>query len=222
MGGAEPAVVYTASGECPPDEIERDVPGWRGVGPVLAGNRARGQLQLGVFGDLFTIVALYVSQGNVLDAATGWALAEVADLACDRWRSKDSGMWELPEARQNAWSEDLGAYVWYSGSDDLDASILLHAISGFDRGKRMSATLDALRDTLRAGPHLYRLSGARDEGEGAFIACGFWLASALHLCGRAEEAREQMDELVRSVPNDVGLMAEMIDPGTGDFLGNLP
>jgi GH15 family glucan-1,4-alpha-glucosidase len=260
--GPEPCVCYALDGTVPPTPVERDVPGWRGIGPVLSGNRARGQLQLGVFGDLFDIVSRYVDHGNVLDAGTARSLAAIADLACDRWRSKDSGMWEMPEVQhyttskigcwmaltkavelaeageipgdparwrseaarirtwveENSWSEERGAYVWFPGSDALDASILLHAISGFDRGERMSATLDALREELGAGPHLYRYSGAQ-QSEGAFVACSFWLASALHLVGRTGEARELMDELV-GVPNDVGVLAEMIDPDTGDFLGN--
>jgi GH15 family glucan-1,4-alpha-glucosidase len=107
-----------------------------------------------------------------------------------------------------------------SGSDSLDASIVLHAISGFDRGERMSRTLDALRAELGAGPHLYRFSGAAEE-EGTFVACSFWMVSALTLCGRVAEARELMDELVGSA-NDVGLLAEMLDPQTGDLLGNVP
>ncbi|MCZ2813792.1 glycoside hydrolase family 15 protein [Modestobacter sp. VKM Ac-2979] len=262
--GPEPQVVYALDGGLVPTAEFRDVPGWRGAAPVVSGNNAAGQLQLGVFGDLFSIVALYVEHGNVLDAHTGRLLAGVADLACDRWRSKDSGMWELPEHRhyttsklgcwmaltkavelaesgqipgddarwrseaehirewveQNCWSDERGAYVWYPGTDQLDASIVLHAISGFDRGERMSSTLDALRAELGAGPHLYRFTGAAEE-EGVFLACSFWLVSALALCGRVEEARGLMDELM-STPNDVGLLSEMLDPATGDLLGNLP
>ena len=118
------------------------------------------------------------------------------------------------------WDDERRTYTWYPGSEGLDASILLHAISGFDRGERMSSTLDALRDELGAGPYLYRYTGMREE-EGAFVACSFWMASALHPVGRTTEARTLMDELV-GVPNDVGLMAEMIDPDSGDFIGNLP
>jgi GH15 family glucan-1,4-alpha-glucosidase len=121
---------------------------------------------------------------------------------------------------EHCWSADRGAYVWYPGTDQLDASIVLHAISGFDRGERMSSTLDALRADLGAGPHLYRYSGA-DKEEGVFLACSFWMVSALTLCGRVDEARDLMDELM-SAANDVGLLAEMLDPATGDFLGNLP
>ena len=62
-----------------------------------------------MFGDLFSIVALYVDNGNVLDAETGRMLAGVADLACDRWRSQDAGMWELHEARHYTTSK-LGCW----------------------------------------------------------------------------------------------------------------
>jgi GH15 family glucan-1,4-alpha-glucosidase len=213
-------------------------------------------------------VKLYVDAGGVLDAETGRLLAATADAACDRWRQRDAGMWELHEARhyttskmgcwlaltaavhlaelgqvpgdpsrwrseaelvrawvaEHCWSEELGAYTWYPGTDDLDASVLLHAISGFDRGERMSSTLDALRRELSHGPHLYRYTGAAAE-EGTFVACSFWMVSALQLCGRGEEARALMDALVDgedSALNDVGVLAEMVDPATGHWLGNLP
>lgn len=264
--GPEPQIFYTLEGEKPPPtETITDAPGWRGIGPVKNGNGAADQLQLGIFGDLFTIVRLYVDNGHVLDTPTGRALADIADQACDWWRRPDAGMWELERTEhyttsrlgawealtsaaklaeagqipgdsarwtaeaerirtwveENCWDEDRRTYTWYPGSQGLDASILLHAVSGFDRGERMSSTIDALRSELGAGPHLYRYSGMREE-EGAFLACSFWMVSALHLVGRTAEARELMDELVATAPNDVGLMAEMIDPATGDFWGNLP
>lgn len=263
--GTEPSVFYPLDGSCPQSEVtEYDVPGWRGVGPVVTGNRAADQLQLGVFGDVFSIMALYVDNGNVLDDGTGRLLGQIADLAADAWHRQDSGMWELPELQhyttsklgcwqalthaahladlgqipgspdrwraeaerirswveERAWSEERGAYVSYPGSDELDASILLHAISGFDRGHRMSSTLDALRRDLGSGPHLYRYTGAADQ-EGAFVACSYWMVSALALVGRRDEAGELMDDLV-TTPNDVGVLAEMIDPSSGAFLGNLP
>ncbi len=259
--GPEPRVLYRLDGSPPTGLQTRDVPGWRGIGPVLSGNGAADQLQLGVFGDLFSIVKLYVDNGNVLDTDTGRSLASIADLACDRWHSKDSGMWELEElrhyttsklgcwqalmaaadladrghipgnairwraeaeqirswVRENAWSEDRRGYVWYPGSDKLDASILLHAVSGFDRGPRMRATISLLRKELGVGPHLYRYTGAEQE-EASFVACSFWMVSALHLTGQRDDARMLMAELVRTV-NDVGLLAEMIDPPSDAFSG---
>ncbi|MEI4274189.1 glycoside hydrolase family 15 protein [Klenkia sp. LSe6-5] len=263
--GPEPRVCYTLEGELTDGVREPDVPGWRGIGPVQAGNAAAHQLQLGVYGDLFSLVALYVEHGNVLDADTGRSLASIADTACDRWQQKDSGMWELHDPQhyttsklgcwqaltkavelaeagqipgdpsrwraeaarirawvvENAWDDARGAYLWYPGSDGLDCSILLHAISGFDRGERMSSTLDALRRELGAGPHLYRYTGM-DAEEGVFLACSYWMVSALQLCGRGEEARALMTELEDGTANDVGMLAEMLDPADGAFLGNLP
>ncbi len=241
--GPPPLILYALDGSVhSEDPAEQDAPGWRGIGPVVIGNRATDQLQLGVFGDLFSIVQLYVDNGNVLDDDTGRTLAAIADLTCDAWRRPDSGMWELTEVRHyttsklgcwhaltnaahladlgqipgdstrwrteaghirewvetQAWSAERQAYVWYPGSLDLDCSILLHAISGFDRGDRMSSTLDALRAELGDGPHLYRYTGAADE-EATFVACSFWMVSALHLVGRTDEAHALMDELVSTL-----------------------
>ncbi|WP_083587060.1 glycoside hydrolase family 15 protein [Agrococcus sp. Marseille-P2731] len=260
------AVLHGLDGSVPGDEVtEHDVPGWRGAQPVVSGNRAASQLQLGVYGDVFNIVAMYVDAGNVLDAPTGRLMAEIADLAADSWRRKDAGMWELEvdqhyttsklgcwhaleqaahlaelgqipgdakrwrfEAdairdwvEEHCWSEERGAYVWYPGTDRLDASILLHAISGFDRGERMRRTLDALDGELGEGPHLVRYSGAGDE-ESSFVACSFWMVAARAHCGQVDMARERMELLLAEAPNDVGLLAEMLDADTGAFLGNLP
>lgn len=84
----------------------------------------------------------------------------------------------------------------------------------------MRATVDRVRDELAVGPHVYRYSGV-DAEEATFVACGFWLVQALAELGSLSEAVERMDSLVDSA-NDVGLFAEMIDPATGDFWGNLP
>ena len=257
--------IFTAlDGSSAPLAERQDAPGWRNIGPVVCGNDAAGQLQMGVYGDLFNIVRLYVDAGHELDIETGRMLADLADLACDVWQRPDAGMWELHEEQhfttsklgcwhaldcavhlaetgqipgraerwaaerdrirnwveQNCWSEERQAYVWYPDSDKLDASILLHAISGFDRGERMSATLDALRAELGRGALLYRFSGAEKE-EGAFVACTFWMVSALAHVGRLEEAAELMDQAV-ALANDVGLFTEMITESDHAFLGNFP
>jgi GH15 family glucan-1,4-alpha-glucosidase len=263
--GAGTGVFYRLDGSPIDPVVEREASGWRGIGPVVTGNRAQGQLQLSIYADLFSTVRLYVEAGHALDTDTGHLLTDFADQACDAWRTRDAGMWELEQiehyttsklgcwhalrcavklaelgqipgdpdrwageaerirewVERECWSEELGGYEWYPGSRKLDASILLHAGSGYDRGPRMSSTIDALRRDLGRGPLLYRFSGARDEQEGTFVACSFWAVSALHHVGRDAEARTLMAELVE-LTNDVGVLSEMIDPEDNSFLGNLP
>ena len=86
--GSDPHVMYTLRGELLDGVEEFDVPGWQGIGPVVTGNPARDQLQLGVYGDLFAICRTYVDAGNVLDVETGRMLAQVADRTCDLWRER--------------------------------------------------------------------------------------------------------------------------------------
>ncbi|MEJ6490321.1 glycoside hydrolase family 15 protein [Leucobacter sp. USCH14] len=262
--GPELHVMYTLDGELVPEPQRHHVPGWRGIGPVVSGNPATQQLQLGVYGDLIAICRTYVDAGNVLDVATARMLAGVADRTCDLWRNPDSGMWELGTDRhyvsskmgcwkalddaaalteagsipgsahrwraerdrirewidEHGWSEERRSYLFYAGGEELDASVLLHAPTGFDRGERMSATIDAVTAELGTGPLLYRYSGAERE-EHTFVACAFWRVEALACVGRHEEALELMDALV-DCANDVGIYAEMIDADTGSAWGNTP
>lgn len=109
------------------------------------------------------------------------------------------------------------------GSDDLDAAVLLMARTAFcrDDQQRLHSTIDAVRTELTAtGPLVYRYSSMRGK-EGAFAACTFWLAEALARTGRIDEADSVFDAMLNHC-NDVGLLAEEIDPATGSFLGNFP
>jgi GH15 family glucan-1,4-alpha-glucosidase len=109
----------------------------------------------------------------------------------------------------------------YPGTEELDASVLLHAPSGYERGERMVSTIDALVKELGRGALLFRYSGMEAE-EHPFVACSFWLAGALACVGRHDEAIALMDELVETVPNDVGIMSEMVAVDDLAFWGNLP
>ena len=123
------------------------------------------------------------------------------------------------------WSQRLGSYTRHAGGEELDASVLLGILLGYDGQDpdRLSATVTALRRGLGHGPLLQRYSGEDGlrGGEGAFLCCSFWLADALARTGRLDEAVELMDELI-ALSNDVGLYAEELDPGTGELLGNTP
>ncbi len=58
-------------------------------------------------------------------------------------------------------------------------------------------------------------------GEGAFLACTFWLADNLALQGRRAEARALFERLL-DVRNDVGLLSEQYDPDARRLVGNFP
>ncbi|NQU37805.1 MAG: glycoside hydrolase family 15 protein, partial [Actinobacteria bacterium] len=57
--------------------------------------------------------------------------------------------------------------------------------------------------------------------EGTFLLCTFWLAQALALAGRIEQARDVYERAIAPL-NDVGLLAEQVDPATGSLWGNFP
>ncbi|MFI1286698.1 glycoside hydrolase family 15 protein [Streptomyces sp. NPDC020858] len=128
---------------------------------------------------------------------------------------------------QEGWSERAGAYTQAFGSDTLDASALMVAIVGFEAAgsPRMRATIDAVKTRL-TGPNgmVYRYLATTDGlpgEEGTFLLCTCWLAQALALAGDIEEARTVF-ERVAGCMNDVGLLAEEVDPVTGELLGNFP
>ncbi len=260
------AVMYTLHGELPPDREEVDLPGYRGSAPVVRGNLAGAQLQLGIFGDLLETARHFCEAGHVLDLATRQLLAREADHCADLWRRKDSGIWELEAlehytmskiscwtaldracrlaehgqldashadrwrrerdriaAYVNAecWSDAKQSYTLHPGTDRLDASLLLAVPFGFPGGDRLRLMCDAIRRELCRGPHVYRYSGMEQE-EGAFIACGFWLAEAAALLGDKAAGAVQMDAMLAACGGNLGLLGEQIDPANGQALGNLP
>lgn len=148
------------------------------------------------------------------------ARGQVSDRDVDRWQAEQQAIRAWIES--HCWSDAKRSYVGHAGSDELDASLLLLARTGFVDGKdrRFTQTIRAIRAELAEGPLLYRFSGAH-EIEGAFVACSFWLVDALVRNGRANQARKLWRQLISHV-SDLGLLAEEIDPATGAFLGNMP
>jgi GH15 family glucan-1,4-alpha-glucosidase len=92
---------------------------------------------------------------------------------------------------------------------------------------RMLATIDAIEERLtddRGLVYRYRTEGGVDGmagEEGTFLLCTFWLAQALALSGQVDRARAVFERAVAFV-NDVGLLAEEVDPSTGELVGNFP
>jgi GH15 family glucan-1,4-alpha-glucosidase len=138
----------------------------------------------------------------------------------ERWRAERDALREFIDSA----CFDPGRGIWKrdAESDELDAAVLL--VAGMDYvppdDERLHATIDTIRADLGRGPLLYRYSGMEQE-EGCFLACSFWLVEALARSGRTAEAAALMDELI-PLANDVGLYAEMMDPGSEAMLGNFP
>ena len=99
-------------------------------------------------------------------------------------------------------------------------------IVGFLPGSdpRVRATVDAIAARLTDAHGLvyrYRASDGLAGDEGTFLLCTFWLAQAQALAGEVDRARTTFEQAIVYV-NDVGLLAEEVDPQTNELLGNFP
>ena len=124
------------------------------------------------------------------------------------------------------WSETAGAFTQAFGGDDLDASNLMLAITGFLPGDdpRMKATIDATAARLtdkRGLVYRYLAHDGLAGEEGTFLLCTFWLAQAQALAGELGPATATFERAVAAI-NDVGLLAEEVDAGSGEMIGNFP
>jgi GH15 family glucan-1,4-alpha-glucosidase len=119
-----------------------------------------------------------------------------------------------------------GAFVQSLGSTSLDASALLlplvHFLPADD--PRVHATIDRIAKELSVDGFVYRYLDGADGlpgGEATFLICSFWLVDNLALTGQLERARGLFERLC-GCANDLGLLAEEVDPRTGELLGNFP
>jgi GH15 family glucan-1,4-alpha-glucosidase len=129
---------------------------------------------------------------------------------------------------RKAFDTELGSFVQAYGSRSLDASLLLLPLVGFlpPNDPRIIGTVKAIEERLMADGFVCRydtgeVADGLPPGEGAFLACSFWLADNFVLQGRIAEARELFERLI-ALRNDVGLLAEEYDPRLGRQLGNFP
>ena len=140
-----------------------------------------------------------------------------------RWRREQQRVRDFVDTR--CYSERKRSYVRSAEHEDLDASLLLAVLAGYDepRSPRLFGTVDAIRRELGRGPlvHRYVAADGLPGEEGAFLTCSFWLAEAYTRQSRFKEAAALMDDLI-GLANDVGLYAEEIKPDTREFLGNFP
>ena len=117
---------------------------------------------------------------------------------------------------EKGFNSKLGAFTQSYGSSELDASLLLMPLVGFlpPSDPRVRGTVETIERDLMANGYVvrYKTRSGKDglpAGEGAFLACSFWLADNLVLLGRIEDARKLFERLV-SLRNDVGLLPRRI------------
>jgi alpha,alpha-trehalase len=127
---------------------------------------------------------------------------------------------------EHGWNEKAGAFTQAFGGEDLDASNLMLACTGFLPGDdpRMKATIDATAERLtdeRGLVYRYLSHDGLAGDEGTFLLCTFWLAHAQALAGEVDAAVATFERAVAAI-NDVGLLAEEIDPVSGQMIGNFP
>ncbi|MDE1156128.1 MAG: glycoside hydrolase family 15 protein [Acidobacteriaceae bacterium] len=125
-------------------------------------------------------------------------------------------------------NKKLNSFTLSYGSDTIDAACLQMLHIGFlpPDDPRMIGTVEAvekylLRDGLVQRYDTSKFKDGLSGSEGTFLACSFWLASALHIIGRRDDARQLYERLL-SLRNDVGLLSEEYDTKAKRMLGNFP
>ena len=253
---------------------EREIPalaGYRGMGPVRAGNLAYRQVQHDVYGSAI-LAATHIFFDRRLtrrgDEALFHRLEPLGEQARRCYDQPDAGLWELrgsarvhtfsavmcwaacdrlariaerlglaeraaywlAQSRQihetidrRAWNERRGVFVSTFEGEAMDASLLLLAEVGFldVADPRFAATVHAVEKDLRRGDFIFRYVEKDDFGEpeNAFLVCTFWYVNALAALDRRAEARELFEKLL-ACRNRHGLLAEHIDPRSGEQWGN--
>jgi GH15 family glucan-1,4-alpha-glucosidase len=129
---------------------------------------------------------------------------------------------------EKGFSKKLNSFVQHYGSDQLDASCLRIGLSGFlpMDDPRIVGTIEAIEKRLMKDGFVERYDTKASPdglppGEGAFLACSFWMVTCLWLIGRKADAEAMFERLLK-LRNDVGLLAEEWDTQQERQVGNFP
>jgi GH15 family glucan-1,4-alpha-glucosidase len=141
----------------------------------------------------------------------------------ERWTALEQKIKD--DIHENAWNNDINAFVQSYGSRHLDASVLLMEPYGFihARDPKYVSTVKAIEEGLSNEGLLYRYKNEDDFGlpSSSFTICTFWFINALFKIGEEEKALERFEQLL-SYSNHLGLFSEDIDFKTKRLLGNFP
>ena len=162
-------------------------------------------------------------------------LAEAGQAGCSNddlrhWRQTRDTI--HAQVCERGYDRTRGCFTQYYGSAELDAAVLLIPDVGFlpPDDERVTSTVAAIQRELMPDGLVLRYSTAAQPGgtvdgltgaEGAFLACSFWLANALHLIGEQEQATAMFEKLL-GLRNDLGLLSEEYDPRYQRQVGNTP
>ncbi|WP_283949659.1 glycoside hydrolase family 15 protein [Limobrevibacterium gyesilva] len=170
----------------------------------------------------FSKIMAWVALDRAIASAETFALP----APLDRWRALRTRIHDTVCAE--GFDRTLNSFTQSFGTRDLDASLLLIPQLGFlpAGDPRVAGTIAAIERTLLTDGLVRRYDTNTGQdglppGEGAFLACSFWLAEAMARQGRMDEARTLFERLL-ALCNDVGLLAEEYDPATRTQLGNFP
>jgi GH15 family glucan-1,4-alpha-glucosidase len=144
----------------------------------------------------------------------------------ERWHSLRAAIHE--EVCRKGFDHDRNSFVQYYGGKELDASLLIISLVGFLPASepRVRGTVEAIERHLVTDGFVARYPTTPEvdglpPGEGAFLACSFWLADNLELLGRHDDALHLFKRLL-DLRNEVGLLSEEYDPWARRLVGNFP
>jgi GH15 family glucan-1,4-alpha-glucosidase len=151
---------------------------------------------------------------------------DLDDAPIDEWRLLRDEIHD--DVCWNAFNAGINSFVQAYGSTEVDASLLLLPLVGFlpPEDERIRGTVAAIEKDLLIDGFVHRYITQRTDdglptGEGAFLACSFWLVDNYALAGRIDDARDMFTRLL-GLCNSLGLLAEEYDPAARRMLGNFP
>jgi GH15 family glucan-1,4-alpha-glucosidase len=231
-------IMYGVGAEARLDERELDhLAGYRGSRPVRVGNAAFEQDQLDVYGEVVDWAYLQMSLGQRFSRSSREFFRYLAEQVASNWEKPDQGIWEMRTPGRNhvfgkivAWAALDRATKMFGRRfrkerDEIHDAILRRGVDRQSGALKDCFETEGADAAVLLAPMLGFPLDDREDGlpgkDGAFLACSFWLADALLVLDRGDEAREVFEATLRCA-NDVGLFSEQTTLDAAELLGNFP